>query len=127
MARAEAKGAEGGSVRSQLVGHDHRGHETLPREQLAHQLQGRALVPSALNQHVEDFALVVHRAPEIHRLATDPHHHFIEMPLRAWPRAAPSELSSKRWSELQNPATDGFIGKVEATLREKILNVPIAE
>jgi hypothetical protein len=49
------------------------------------------------------------------------------MPPRAWPRAAASELSSKRWSELQNPATDGLIGKVEATLREKILHVPIAE
>jgi len=61
------------------------------------------------------------------RLAADPHYHFIQMPLRAWPRAAPSELLSKRRSELQNPATDGLIGNVEATLREKIFNVPIAQ
>jgi len=45
-------------------------------EQLAHQPQRRPAVASALNQHVEDLALVVDGAPKIHPLASDPHHHL---------------------------------------------------
>jgi hypothetical protein len=54
--------------------------EALPLQQFPHQLGGGALVSSALYQQVGDFAFVINGAPEIHRLATDPSHHLVEVP-----------------------------------------------
>src|ERR1700720_3600646 len=42
--------------------------------------QRRPTVASALNQHVEDLALVVEGTSQIHPLASDPHHHLAEVP-----------------------------------------------
>jgi hypothetical protein len=42
--------------------------------------QCRALVAAALNQHVENLALVIDGAPEIHPLAGNPDHYLIEVP-----------------------------------------------
>jgi hypothetical protein len=55
-------------------------------EQLAHQLQRRALVSAALNKHIEDLAFVIHGALQIHPSTVDPNHHLVEMPsvARAW-------------------------------------------
>ena len=34
----------------------------------------------ALDEHVEDLALVVDRTPQIHPLVGDPHHHLVNRP-----------------------------------------------
>jgi hypothetical protein len=49
-------------------------------QQFPYQLQRRALVAPALHQKIENLALVVDHAPEVHLLATDPDHHLVEMP-----------------------------------------------
>jgi hypothetical protein len=49
-------------------------------EQLAHQPKCRALVAPALNQHVENLALVIDGAPQVHSPAGDPDHHLVEVP-----------------------------------------------
>src|SRR6266480_3466826 len=96
MVTAEPKVPKGGTVRAQLVsGHPLR-REALFPQQLAHQLDGRAAVSPALKQHVEDFAFMVDRAPEIHPLAGDPDHHLVEVPAIARPR------SEEHTSELQS-------------------------
>jgi len=77
-------------VGAQLVGDQQFGCEALLLEQLAHQPQRRPSVASALDQHVEDLALMVDGTPEIHPLAGDPHHHLVEMPAIARPRTAPA-------------------------------------
>jgi len=59
-------------------------------EKLAHQPQTGAAVAPALNQHVEDLALVIDRPPEIHPLAGDPNDDLVEMPAIARPRRTPS-------------------------------------
>jgi hypothetical protein len=46
-------------------------------EKLAHQPQGCSGTSAALYQHIEDPALVVDGAPEVHSLAGDPDHHFV--------------------------------------------------
>jgi hypothetical protein len=46
-----------------LIGDHYLWREGLLSQQLAHELDGRALVPPALNQHVEDLAFVVDSAP----------------------------------------------------------------
>jgi len=58
-------------------------------EQLAHQLQRRPSISSALDQHVEDLALVVDGTPEVHTLARDPDHHLVQVPSIARPRTTP--------------------------------------
>jgi hypothetical protein len=40
---------------------------------------GNGIAPF-LNQHIEDFALVIDGAPEPHPLAGDLHDHFVQMP-----------------------------------------------
>jgi hypothetical protein len=52
-------------------------------------------VAAALNQHVENLALVIDGAPQVHPLAGDANDHLVEVPPvgRAW--AAPSKPSDK--------------------------------
>ena len=47
-------------------------------------------VTAALNQHVEDLALVIDGTPEVHPLAGDPHHHLVEVPAMARPWTTPA-------------------------------------
>ena len=67
-----------------------RRREALFAQQLAHQLDGRRPVSTTLDQDLEDLAFVVDGTPEIHPLARDPHHHFVEVPPIARPRTAPA-------------------------------------
>jgi hypothetical protein len=54
--------------------------EALFPEQLAHQPECRALVAAAVNQHVENLALVIDGAPQVHPFAGNPDHHLVEVP-----------------------------------------------
>ena len=90
MRAGQSQTPEGAGVGAQLVGDQQLGSEALLLEQLAHQSQGRPSVPPTLNQHVEHLAFVVNGTPQIHPLAVDPHHHFVEVPATAWPRTAPA-------------------------------------
>jgi hypothetical protein len=69
MPTGQSKTPERGGVGAQLVGDQQFRHEALLLQQLAHQPQRRPTVASALDQHVEDLALVIDGAPEISPLA----------------------------------------------------------
>src|SRR5882762_714482 len=84
VVRRQTKLGEGRCIRSQLVGHDDSRCKALLLEKLAHQLQGRRFVASALHDDVEDLSLAVHGAPEIHPLAGNPHHLLVQMPMGCW-------------------------------------------
>src|SRR5215813_3447119 len=71
---AESQLSERRSIGAQLVGDQQLGCEALLLEQLAHQPQRRPAVAPTLNQHVENLALVIDRAPEIHPLTGDGYH-----------------------------------------------------
>src|SRR5580704_11178411 len=88
---------------------------------------GCALVPSALNQDLEDLALMIDRAPQIHMRAGDPDDHFVEMPAITWSRTAPPQSPSDRWSEFEHPAASALVGDVEPTLGKQFLNIAIAQ
>ena len=66
------------AIGAQLVSNQQFRCKALFLEQLAHQPQRCALVAPGLNQHVEDFALVIYRSPQIHSPAGDPNHHLVE-------------------------------------------------
>src|SRR5215204_7182866 len=126
MMTAEPEVPESSAVRAQAIG----GHllrcKALFPQQLAHQLDGCTAVAPTLEQHVEDLAFVVDRAPEIHPLAGDPDHHLVEVPAIAWPRTALAQPSRDHRAEFQNPAADALAGEVEPALCEKLLDVAIA-
>src|SRR5258705_10010242 len=63
---------EGSAVRAQLVSRHRLRREALLAEQLAHELDGCAFIPSALNKDFENLALIIDRAPQVHMLAGDP-------------------------------------------------------
>ena len=71
MSAGQMEIVEGGAVGAQLVGDYQPGCEALLPERLAHEPQGGALIAPALNQHVEDLALVIDGTPQIHPLAGD--------------------------------------------------------
>jgi len=69
MHASQSQTPERRGVRAQLISDQKFGREALLLEQLAHQPQRRPGVASALNQHIENLALVVDGTPQIHPLA----------------------------------------------------------
>src|SRR5258707_9532297 len=94
MVAGKPKMPDGSAVGAQLVSRYLFRREALLAEQLAHESDGCALVTSALNQDLEDLALMIDRAPQIHMLAGDPDDHFVEMPAITWSRTAPPQPTS---------------------------------
>ena len=123
----QAQTSERGSVGAQSVSDQKFWHEALFLEQLAHQPHCRAAVAAALDQHVEDLALVVNGPPEVHPLASNPDYHLVEVPASARPRTVTAQSSRDHRSEFQHPTPDGFIGDVEPPLGEEFLDVSIAQ
>jgi hypothetical protein len=113
------EGADLDTELHKLVGDQQFSHEPLLFEQLAHQPQRRAAVSAALNQPVENLALVVDGTPQIHPLAGDAHHHLIEVPAIARPRTALTELSRDDGTEFQRPSPHRFIGDVEPSFGQQ--------
>src|SRR5882762_4693939 len=126
MRAGQVEVPEGRAVGAKLVGREQFRRETLFLEELAHQPECHPLVATALNQHVENLALVIDGAPQVHPFAGNPHHHLVEVPsiARAW--AAPPQLSCDPGPEFQNPPPHRFIGNLEAALGEELLNVAVA-
>jgi len=85
----QSQAPERRSVGAQLVSHQQFRCKPLLSEKLAHQPERRPAVAAALHQHVEDLAFVVDGTPEIHPLAGDPNHHFVQVPSVARARTAP--------------------------------------
>ena len=118
MRAGQAQMPESRSVRAELVRREQFRREALFPEQFAHQPECRQLVAPALNQHVENLALVIDGAPQIHPFAGNPDHHLVEVPsiARAW--AASPQLSGNLRAEFQNPAPHRFVGDIEPSLSQ---------
>src|SRR5208283_5556173 len=80
MAFSESKITGCSSIRSEIICDELVGDKAIFLQQLAHQFGRRPLVASGLDQHVEDFALGIHGAPEVDQATSDLEMDFIEMP-----------------------------------------------
>jgi hypothetical protein len=127
MTARQAQVPDSSSVGAELVGREQFRREALFLEELAHEAEGRMLVAPALNQHIENLALMIDGAPQVHPLSGNPDHHLVEVPAiaRAW--AAPPQLSCDPQPELQNPALHRFIGNINAALGQELLGVAVAQ
>src|SRR6516225_7959162 len=74
MVAGKPKMLEGSAIRTQLVSRHRLRRKALLAEQLAHELEGRPFVPSALDQDFENLAFMVDGTPEIHAYTGDPDH-----------------------------------------------------
>src|SRR5258707_14928334 len=90
MTAGQAQVPESSAVGAQLVGRQQFRREALFLEELAHQPECSPLVAPALNEHVENLALVIDGAPQVHPFASNPDHHLVEVPpvARAWAGAS---------------------------------------
>ena len=95
-------------------------------EQLAHELDGCAFVPSALHQDFKNLAFIIDRAPQVHMLAGDPDDHLVEMPAIARPRTAAPQPSCDNWPEFQHPAARRLVRDIDPALGEKLLHIAVA-
>ena len=118
---------EGSAVRAQLVSRHRLRREALLAEQLAHELDGCAFVPSALNQDFENLALMIDCAPQVHMLAGDPDDHLVEVPAIARPRTAAAQPACDNRPEFQHPAAHGLVRGIEPALGEKLLHIAVAQ
>src|SRR5260370_3975797 len=103
MKAGQAQVPESRSVGAELVGSEQFRREALFLEELAHQPDCRPLVAPALNQHVENLALVVDGAPQVHPFASNPDHHLVEVPSITLASAAPPQLSGAPGRQFHNP------------------------
>jgi len=115
------------AVRGQLISDQHLGSKTLLSQQLAHESERRGLIAAALDQHVEDLALMVDRSPQVHAFAGDPDDHFVEVPSAVRGGSAAAQLAGDRRAEFQNPAPHRFVGDIEPPLGQKLFDIAVAE
>lgn len=101
-----------------------RGVAPWPLEKLADKTQGGCLVPSALQQGVEDIAICIDGAPRPVLPSRDRHHHFIKLPFISEMTAKPSKkLTSKLEAEIPRPFQDGLERDFNAALGQQIFDV----
>jgi hypothetical protein len=71
-----------GSIRSQIICDKFVWDKAIFLQKLAHEFKRRPLVPPALDQNIEHFALRVDGAPKIDHAATDFEIDLVEVPCR---------------------------------------------
>src|ERR1041385_7961812 len=127
MRAAQAKMPKRGSVRVEFIRGQQFRREALFPEQLAQQPKGRALVAAGVHPHVENLALVIDGAPQVHSLSGDADHHLVEMPPLAWSWAQASKSTGEPGPELQNPAPHRLVGNLHAPLGQKLFDIAVAQ
>lgn len=67
----------GGPIARQFVGDEHPWHVLAALQYFAEELLGGGLIAAALHQNIQAIAVLIHRAPEIVRLAIDFEEHLV--------------------------------------------------
>jgi hypothetical protein len=97
------------TVAAQLVRHQSVWLAALPAHKLSQESFRRALITTRSDENVDQVAVLIDRAPQILLSAADPYEHLVEVPRIS--QAPLATLGSARvsGSELQTPASNGFI------------------
>jgi len=111
------------SVRSEAIGDDGFRNEALVLEQFPQQFQRCLLVPAFLDENIQDLAFLVDRAPHVHSLAANPHHHLIQMPHTIGTMASLANVGRDGRPELVRPAANGFVGHIDPAFGEQVFDV----
>jgi hypothetical protein len=123
MSSCDSKITGSGSIRSQIVRDKLVWDKAILLQQLAHEFQRRALVPPALDQHIEDLALGIHGAPKIDHAAGDFQIDFVQMPGRVGLRSKFAQVRRDQGPEMIHPAANGFVRDHDAPFRQQVFDV----
>src|SRR5256885_12345500 len=96
-------------------------------KELAKELLGGSLVPPALDQDIQDVALLIDRPPQIVMFALDRQKYFLQVPLVPRPGAAAPELIGIVLSALAAPLAKGFIGHHHAAFQQHLFDIAEAQ
>ena len=104
MAFSDSKITGCSSIRSEIICDELVGDKAIFLQQLAHQFGRRPLVASGLDQHVKNFALGIHGAPEVDQATIDLEIDFVEMPDGVELRPAFAKIGRDLGSKMVHPA-----------------------
>ncbi len=91
------------------------------------ELKGNSLVSARLKKHIQHFSFIVDGPPELHLLAPDLQENFVYVPSRTRPGPLRPKSFRVFVSEFLDPTANCFIRNVDASLREKIFDIPITQ
>jgi hypothetical protein len=115
------------AIAGQPIGDDDPWHVTAVRETLAEARLGRMCVPSALHEHIQDMAALIHHLSEIMTFAVNGEQDHIQMPRVAWLRASASELMGRDVAECPTPLADRLIDDNDAACEQACFPITVAE
>ncbi len=95
---------------------------TLAFQQVAEEAHRRMCIASALHQHINGIAVLIHGSPEILRFALDGHKHFIKMPRITETTLSFLQFPRIGWPKLSAPLTNSFIGDGDATFGQQFFD-----
>src|SRR5260370_9730409 len=127
MVLLDPKFASGGAIRSQVIGDQLIGNETVFLQQLSHEFQRGMLVPFRLGEHIEDLTLGIHRAPQVDHAAIDFEIDFIQVPTRVGLGSAFTQVRGDHRAEMVYPAPNGLVGDRNAAFCQQVFDVAQAQ
>ena len=110
------------AIRSELVSDQHARSARLVADELAQKPLGRSAISSALNQGVDDEAVLIDSSPKPVFLTIDRDDYLVQIPLIAQLRRASADTISEFSSKLLGPAPHGFMADDNATCRQKVFH-----
>jgi hypothetical protein len=119
--------AVGDAVTPQLVGDQHPRHPALLLHQLGEELLGGPRIALALDEDVQDVALLVDRPPEVLSLAVDLDENLVQVPLVAGLGAAAAQLSGVGRAQLRAPLPDGLVRDDHTAGEPQLLDLPTGQ
>ncbi|APO50304.1 hypothetical protein SG09_77530 [Bradyrhizobium ottawaense] len=110
------------AVRTQLIRDHHARRRAGGFQELLHEKLRSARVSSALDQDVENEAILVDSAPEPMLFARDRDNDLVQMPFVTAGGSALADPIGERLAEFPSPLAHGFIGHANATRRQHFLD-----
>lgn len=115
-------------VRTQPVSHYRLGL-AVTLQRFLHKCQCRSFIAALGDEGLEDFTLVIDRAPQVVRLAVDLYVHLIKMPL-PMPKnayladALAANIRREQRAKSVPPQPNRLMAKVDSAFEQQILDVP---
>jgi hypothetical protein len=119
--------ALGGLIALQLVRDDDPRHVRQPFQQFAEKLLRALCISTALDENIQDVAILVDSPPQVMPLTVNGEKHLIEVPLVTWSGPPMPEFIRIGLTELAAPLPDGFIGHDHPAGEQEFFDIPIAE
>jgi hypothetical protein len=113
----------GRSIALEFVGDDHARYVGQSFKKFTKELLRGFLVPTALDQDIQDVALLIDRSPEIMTLTLDHQKHLVQVSLVTGPRPSPTQLIGISLTKLATPLADGLIGDDHTTFQEEFFHI----